>query len=373
MAHVLLTNDFPPKVGGIQSYLWELWRRLPPERVTVITGADPGAAQFDSEQGFRLDRLPERILVPTGGVCTATRTIIDDVRASLLVIDPALPLGLAGRRIGLPYVIVLHGAEAAAPARLPGAKALLRRVLSGAQLTVTAGAYATAEAYRLAGDDLPVCEVPPGVDLTRFRPLAPEERPRARADAGLPPEGRLILAVSRLVPRKGIDVLIRAAARLAPTRPDLNVAVAGAGRDRYRLERLAGSCGVPVWFLGEVPDERLAPLVACADVFAIPCRSRWGGLEQEGFGIVFLEAAACGVPQVAGSTGGAAEAVADGQTGFVVGRPNDPLAVEDALARLLDDADLRQKMGSEARRRAEELFDYDRLAGVLDRALCPLE
>nr|MDQ6927962.1 glycosyltransferase family 4 protein [Actinomycetota bacterium] len=250
---------------------------------------------------------------------------------------------------------------------------LLRRVLTGARLTVAAGAYAAAEARRLAGDETPICEVPPGVDLARFHPLSLTERRNARAEMGLPVDGRLVLAVSRLVPRKGIDVLVRAAARLAPSRPDLVVAVAGAGRDRSRLERLAGSCGVPVLFLGAVPDEKLAPLVGCADVFAIPCRSRWGGLEQEGFGIVFLEAAACGVPQVAGSSGGAAEAVADGETGFVVDRPDDVLAVEGALARLLDDEGLRRKMGHEARRRAEERFDYDRLAGVLDRALSPLE
>jgi phosphatidylinositol alpha-1,6-mannosyltransferase len=183
----------------------------------------------------------------------------------------------------------------------------------------------------------------------------------------------LVLAVSRLVPRKGIDVLIRAMARLVPARPDAVLAVAGAGRDRQRLERLAAGSGVAVRFLGEVSDEQLPALVGCADIFAIPCRSRWGGLEQEGFGIVFLEAAACGVPQVAGASGGSAEAVADGETGLVVERPDDPLSVEAALARLLDDPDLRRRMGSEARRRAEDRFDYDRLAGVLDQALSALE
>jgi phosphatidylinositol alpha-1,6-mannosyltransferase len=373
VGHVLLTNDFPPKVGGIQSYLWELWRRLPPERVTVVTGADPDAGGFDAAQRFRIERLAHRIVVPTPAVCAATRAIAERAGASLVVIDPALPLGLAGPRIGLPYAVVLHGAEVAAPARLPATRALLRRVLIGARLTIAAGAYAAAEARRLAGTEIAICEVPPGVDLGRFRPLSPAERYRARAQAGLPVEGRVVLAMSRLVPRKGIDVLIRAAARLAPSRPDLVIAVAGAGRDRGRLEGLAGSCGVPVWFLGRVPDSELAPLVGCADVFAIPCRSRWGGLEQEGFGIVFLEAGACGVPQVAGSSGGAAEAVADGETGFVVVRPDDILAVEGALARLLDDDDLRHKMGAAARRRAEERFGYDRLAGVLGRALGALE
>lgn len=373
MGHVLLTNDFPPKVGGIQSYLWELWRRIPAERVTVVTGSDPQAAGFDAQQAFRIERLPQRVVVPTQRVCRATTTIVNQTGATLVVVDPALPLGLAGRRIGLPYAVVLHGAEAAAPARLPGTKALLRRVLSGARLVVAAGAYAAAEARRLAGDGLSVCEVPPGVDLVRFKPLAEAARRQARVDGGLPVDGRLVLAVSRLVPRKGIDVLIRAAARLAPTRPDMVVAVAGAGRERDRLERLATASGVAVRFLGEVPDERLPALVGCADVFAIPCRSRWGGLEQEGFGIVFLEAAACGVPQVAGASGGSAEAVADGETGFVVERPDDPLAVEAALARLLDDPDLRRGMGEAARRRAEDRFDYDKLAPALDRALSALE
>jgi phosphatidylinositol alpha-1,6-mannosyltransferase len=359
-------------MGGIQSYLWELWRRLPPERVTVVTGADPGAAPFDAQQPFTIKRLPHHVVLPTRHVCDVTRSIADRADAKLVVIDPALPLGLAGPRTGLPYAVVLHGAEAAAPARLPGAKRLLRAVVGGARLVVAAGSYPAAEARRLCAD-VPVCEVPPGVDVRRFRPLSLPQRRQARLDAGLPADGRLVLAVSRLVPRKGIDVLIAAAARLAPARPDLVVAVAGAGRDRGRLERLAGKARLPVWFLGEVPDDKLGPLVGSADVFSIPCRSRWAGLEQEGFGIVFLEAAACGVPQVAGSSGGSADAVVDGDTGLVVDRPDDPVAVEAALARLLDDAELRHTMGERARRRAQEQFDYDRLAGVLDQALSAVE
>jgi len=225
----------------------------------------------------------------------------------------------------------------------------------------------------LAGDDLKTVMVPPGVDTERFRPLPPADRRRVRAAAGLPTEGRLVLALSRLVPRKGFDVVIAAAALLAPSRPDLVVAVAGAGRDRVRLERLAAVAGAPVRFLGRVADDDLPGLVAAADVLAVPCRSRWGGLEQEGFGIVFLEAAACGVPAVAGRSGGAAEAVADGETGAVVDRPDDPLAVAAALAPLLDDPDVRADRGRAARRRAEERFHYDRLAAVLDRALAPFE
>jgi phosphatidylinositol alpha-1,6-mannosyltransferase len=166
-----------------------------------------------------------------------------------------------------------------------------------------------------------------------------------------------------------MDTLIEAAARLAQSRPDLNVAIAGAGRDRSRLDRLVRRSGAPVRLLGRVGDDRLPSLYACADAFAMLCRNRWGGLEQEGFGIVFLEAAACGVPQVAGESGGASEAVVDGETGFVVRRPHDPTETADTLARLLDDEDLRRAQGRAARARAERDYTYDVLAARLDDAL----
>jgi phosphatidylinositol alpha-1,6-mannosyltransferase len=184
------------------------------------------------------------------------------------------------------------------------------------------------------------------------------------------PEDRLVVSVSRLVPRKGMDTLIRAAGRLAPSRPDLQVLIAGGrGRDARRLERLAGRTGAPVRLLGRVPADDLADLYAAGDVFAMLCRNRWGGLEQEGFGIVFLEAAAAGVPQVAGASGGAHEAVDDGVTGLVVRRPKDDAAAADALAALLDDPDRRASMGVAARARAVESFSYDVLARRLGDAL----
>jgi phosphatidylinositol alpha-1,6-mannosyltransferase len=255
------------------------------------------------------------------------------------------------------------------PARLPATRSVLASVLRGATSLVAAGGYPAAEARRLAGPHLPVVVVPPGVDVDRFRPVDEQERAAARRRAGLPEGGRVVVGMSRLVPRKGFDVLIAAAALLAPARPDLTVALAGSGRDRARLERLIEATGAPVRLLGFVPDDDLPGLLAAADVFAMPCRSRWGGLEQEGFGIVFLEAAACGVPGVAGATGGSHEAVAAGETGFVVGNPGDPVAVAAALATLLDDDGLRRRMGEAARRRAEREFSYDGLARRLAESL----
>ena len=374
MGHLLVTNDFPPKVGGIQSYLWELWRRLPPERVTVLTTPHPDAAAFDAAQPFRIERVRRPVLLPTPGLARRVRDLAASVGAGLVVLDPALPLGLVGPHLGLPYAAVLHGAEVTVPGRLPATRPALARVLRNATHLVAGGGYPAAEARRAAGDGVPpITVVPPGVDAGRFVPLGADARAKARADLGLPADAGVVLGLSRLVPRKGMDTLIRAAGLLAPGRPDLVLAIAGKGRDLPRLRELGVRSGAPVRFLGRVDDERLPAAYGCADVFAVPCRSRWAGLEQEGFGIVFLEAAACGVPQVAGDSGGAAEAVADGETGIVVRRPSDPRAVADAVAALLDDPARRRTMGEAARRRAVERFSYDDLARRLDACLAPLE
>ena len=211
--------------------------------------------------------------------------------------------------------------------------------------------------------------MPPGVDHERFHPLDLDERATARRQLGLPSKGRLVVSVSRLVPRKGMDVLIEAVAQLSVERPDLTLAIGGTGRDRKRLERVARRRRAPVRFLGRVAEEDLPKLNAAADVWAMCCRDRWFGLEQEGFGIVFLEAAAAGVAQLAGRSGGSDEAVVDGKTGLVVDRPGDLTAVATGLASLLDDPGLRERLGAEARRRAVAEFDYDKLATMLHRTL----
>ena len=372
--HLLVTNDFPPKVGGIQAYLWELWRRLDPGGYVVLTSSShPDAAAFDAEaarQGIRILRAPARMLLPTPATVRRVRRCAAEVGAGFLVVDPAVPLGLAAPAVGLPYAVVLHGAEVTVPGRLPVGRQALAGVLARSALAVCAGGYPAAEARRAAGGRMPaVVEVPPGVDTGRFTVLDSGGRAAARREAGIAEDALVVLSVSRLVPRKGMDVLVRAVAALAGEFPDLSLVGAGDGRDRRRLESMAGSLGAPVRFLGRVPDDRLAGLYGAADVFAMACRNRWGGLEQEGFGIVFLEAAAAGVPQVAGRSGGAHEAVADGETGVVVDRPGEPAEVVRALRPLLGDPGLRRRMGEAARERARRSFDYDLLAPRLAAAL----
>ena len=373
MTHLFVTNDFPPKIGGIQTMLWELWRRLDPASFAVLTTAHPDAAAWDAAQPFRVERTSSSVLLPTPGLVRRIDTLADETGADLVVLDPALPVGLVGPRLRHPYAVVLHGAEVTVPGRLPGVNRLLRHVLVNASLVVAAGGYPLAEGERAARRTLPNVVVPPGVDTDRFRPLDPDERAAARARFGLPVDGRLVVSLSRLVPRKGMDTLIRAAALLAPDRPDLTVAIGGSGRDSARLGRLITSLGAPARLLGRVSHDDLPLLYGCADAYAMLCRNRWGGLEQEGFGIVFLEAAATGVPQVAGDSGGAAEAVVDGETGIVVRDPSDPQRAADALARVLDDADLRARMGISGRARAVAGYGYDDLARRLGATLATVE
>jgi phosphatidylinositol alpha-1,6-mannosyltransferase len=367
--HLLVTNDFPPKIGGIQSLLWEWWRRLPPDSFAVLTSPYEGTAEFDAAQPFRIERTREPVLLPHPWMVRRIDALAAEVGAELVVLDPAVPLGIVGPSLRLPYDVVLHGAEVTVPGRLPLSKQTLGHVLRRSRHIVAAGGYPAAEAEHAAGRKLPITVVPPGVDVERFHPLTEAERLEARAHFGLPPDAELIVAISRLVPRKGFDTAIRAVARMRRSRPDLVLAISGGGRDEERLRKLTTELDAPVRFLGRVSNDDLPRLYGCADIYSMLCRNRWGGLEQEGFGIVFVEAAACGVPQVAGDSGGAAEAVADGETGIVVRRPEDLDEVVAAYTALLDDPARRREMGIAARRRAVTEFSYDVLAERLGRSL----
>jgi phosphatidyl-myo-inositol dimannoside synthase len=369
--HLLVTNDFPPKVGGIQNYLWELWRRLDPESFVVLTASsDPGAAAFDAAQaarGVRIERVPEPILFfPTPSALRQVRRCVAEHAIDLVLLDPALPLGLLGPRLGVPYGVILHGAEVTVPGRLPVARTALGHVLRGSSVVISAGGYPAAEGRRAAGRlTAPVVEIPPGVDAGSIKPMYQSVRQAARVRFGLPAAGPLVVSLSRLVPRKGMDVLIEAAGRLSASYPDLAVAIGGDGRELPRLRRQAESSPASVTLLGRLSDEDRAVLLGSADIFVMACRNRWLGLEQEGFGIVFLEAAAAGVPQVAGDSGGAAEAVVDGETGLVVARPEDPGCVAAALRELLADPARATRMGAAGRARVVASFDYDALASRL--------
>ena len=241
MTHLLVTNDYPPKIGGIQSYLWELWRRLPPGRTSVLT-IDHRRRRRVRRRGAASRSNGSR----SGCSCRhgGSRPVSSARRASGALRSSCSTRrsrsASSGRDWALPYAVVLHGAEVTVAARLPVTSRLLRRVLVGADLVIAAGGYPADEARRLAGENLPnVVIVPPGVDVDRFQPLVAGEVGAVRRRFGLPEAGRLVVAVSRLVPRKGFDVLIEATAVRPSERRTSPSAVAGAGRDARRLESLA--------------------------------------------------------------------------------------------------------------------------------------
>lgn len=367
--HLLVTNDFPPKVGGIQSYLWELWRRLPGPSTTVMCTPHDESAAFDARQPMRIERSPEPVLLPYPWLPRRIDRLADEVDAELVLLDPAVPLGAVGPRLRTPYGVVLHGAEVTIPARLPVSRAILARVLRGASLVVSAGQYALAEAERCAETTLPSVVVPPGVDTERFVPHDAAQRSVARRRFGFADDDLVIASVNRLVPRKGMDVLIDAVAELGARRPELRLAIGGSGRQERELAERIRATGARAELLGRLPEADVPLLYGAADMMAMLCHDRWRGLEQEGFGIVFLEAAGAGIPQIAGRSGGAAEAVEDGVTGIIVDRSRDVRSAVAAIETLALDPARRRRMGEAARRRAVAEFDYDLLAARLATAI----
>jgi phosphatidylinositol alpha-1,6-mannosyltransferase len=374
--HLLVTNDYPPKTGGIQVYLYELWRRLEPGRAVVLTAAShPDAAAFDAASDVVIERVNSPTLfLPVPRTLAAIEAAIERHQPDLVLLDPAWPLGLLGPRLSRPYGVVLHGAEVTIPGRLPLVASSLRYVLRHAEVAVCAGNYPEAEARRNAAEWMPpTIHVAPGVDTERFVLLDPTRRDAVRTSLGLSPSALLVSSYSRLVPRKGMDTLIRASALLADSFPTLQVAIGGAGRDRGRLERMATKLAAPVVFLGRVSDEDLPAWLGASDLMVMDCRSRWAGLEQEGFGIVFLEAGASGVAQVAGRSGGSHEAVRHGLTGLVVANPRSETDLAASMTRLLQDPELRAQFAHNARGLAVEQFDWRVLAQRLGSGLAPYD
>lgn len=340
--------------------------------MTVLAPAHPQAADFDRTAPYRVERARSRVLLPSRATAARIEELADECGADLVLLDPPLPLGLVTRRMARPHATVVHGGVAV-QARPPGVRLLLRESMRRSSIVISAGQFAGDEVRRaMGGAAPPIHVVNPGVDVGRFRVLDAEEKRAVRSRLGLPPDSTVILSLSRLVPRKGMPELAEAVGQLAHTRPDLLLLIGGTGREAARTLRVAERCGTPLRMLGRVAETDLADVYGCADVYAMVCHDRWFGLEQEGFGIVFAEAAAAGVPSVAGDSGGAADAVLDGRTGVVVRRPRDPIAVAEALAPLLDDPELRARQGRAARERAELELSWDVSAARLLEALASI-
>ena len=348
---LLVTNDFPPRPGGIQQFVHNLAVRQPPGSVIVYasTWRDPSA--FDAAQPFEVVRERTGVLLPTPTVARRAAELARAHDCDSVLFGATAPLGLLAhglrRSAGIQRAVgITHGHEAFW-ADLPGTRPALRRIARGLDTMTYLGEYTRAKLDRAVGGLTELHRLHPCVDPAEYHPGV--DSSAVRAAHGL--TGRpVVVCVSRLVPRKGQDQLIRALPLVRRRMPDAALLLVGGGPYRRTLTRLAREQGVErdVVLTGSVPWAELPAHYAAGDVYAMPCRTRNGGMDVEGLGIVYLEASATGLPVIAGDSGGAPDAVREGETGYVVGG-RDVGALAGRLIELLADPARARAMGAAGR------------------------
>jgi phosphatidylinositol alpha-1,6-mannosyltransferase len=362
----VVTNDFPPRMGGINYLVDQVLRRFPRGEVTVFSSTYPGASEFDKTYPHEVIRLPTMMMLPTPGVRRRVHAELRARKPDVVLFGAIWPLGHMGpgirQKLGIPYAGMSQGLELTA-ARVPG----LLKPIGTQALFVTAGSEWTrrrlSRAFGRLGD-MPL--MASGIDAD-FTPGVSDAFVRERHALGSAP---VICCVSRLVPRKGQDMLIGALPQIANEIPDVRLLIVGIGPHERALRRLAQRSGMSdrIVFAGGVPYKELPAYFRTGDVFAMPCRSRWFGLDVEALGAVFLQGAAVGRPVIVGRSGGAPEAVRDGETGILV----DPTSVDDIAAAaisLLQDPQRAAEMGAAGARWVHKEWTWDAQSARLRQLL----
>lgn len=351
---LVITNDFPPRPGGIQTFGYELVRRFEPGQVCVLTSSWDGAAEFDATQKFMTVRAKTKTLLPDKRTLAMARKIIIANNVTRVLFGAAAPLGLLAsslRKLGVKSIVGMTQGHEVGWAMTPGMKQALRKIGNDVDYLTYISEYTHEKISQALSPKAAskMRRIVPGVNAQEFSPNNVVTGSALRSGIGWA-NRPVIVCVSRLMTRKGQDQIIQALPQILKVVPLTSLLIVGDGPYRKDLEKLTSDLGLRnnVHFTGKVAQDQLANWYAAGDVFAMPCRTRRGGWDVEGLGIVFLEASATGLPVIVGDSGGAVDAVLDGETGFLV-NGNNLSEICDRLIQLLVNQDLAKRMGSAGR------------------------
>ena len=365
---LVVTNDFGPRTGGIESFVNALVERAPRDSVVVHACHQGGDKEYDSQlfarTGVRVVRDPLKMLLPTPALARRVTRTAREFECTSVWFGAAAPLGVLTpslRRAGITRAIATTHGHEVWWARSPGTKQLLHRIGEVADVVTYLGEYTRQRIGAALSDQAQsrMLQLTPGVDELLFRPGL--ESAEIRQELGFQ-DRPLIVTVGRLTPRKGQDRLIEALPEIRKRVKDAALVICGEGPYRARLEAKIRDLNLSdhVRMVGRVSLADLPRYLNAGQIFAMPSRNRHAGLEVEGLGIVYLEASACGIPVIAGNSGGAPDAVREGITGFVVDGQDQGVLVE-RVVMLLEDPGLAKRMGAAGRTFIEEKWRWEEI------------
>jgi phosphatidylinositol alpha-1,6-mannosyltransferase len=375
---LVITNDFPPRPGGIQTFGYEIVRRFEPDSVTVLTSDWDGAAEFDAAQDFKVIRANTKTLLPSKSTLAMAREIVVSENITRVLFGAAAPLGLLAsplRKLGVKNIVGMTQGHETGWAMTPGTKQALRRIGNDTDYLTYISEYThkkIAKALSLEAASR-MRRIVPGVNVTEFSPTNSSFGNQLRAELGWT-DRPVIVCVSRLMARKGQDELIRALPEVHETSPMASLIIVGEGPYRKDLESLVKKFGLEefVHLTGKVSQGELSKWYAAGDIFAMPCRTRMGGWDVEGLGIVFLEGSATGLPVIVGDSGGAIDAVLDGETGYLVNGTNTS-EIAHRISYLIANPDVAKRMGEAGRNWVSQEWTWDQNFKKLDGLLSGLD
>jgi len=352
---LVITNDFPPRPGGIQTFGYEIVRRFDPESVTVLTSNCDGAAEFDAAQEFKIVRANTQTLVPSKSTLGMAREIVVAENITRVLFGAAAPLGLLAsplRKLGVKNIVGMTQGHETGWAMTPGTRQALRKIGNDTDFLTYLSEYTHQKIAKALSPQaaLRMRRMVPGVNVSEFSPVNSAAGQALRSKLGWL-ERPVIVCVSRLMARKGQDELIKALPEIQLTARNASLIIVGDGPYRKDLQHLVSNLNLQqfVHFTGKVDQSELSSWYAAGDIFAMPCRTRMGGWDVEGLGIVFLEGSATGLPVIVGDSGGAVDAVVDGETGYLVdGRNTSEIAQR--IAFLFSNPEVAAKMGEAGRK-----------------------